>query len=760
MDNQNNKPKKNGFFRSKATKWAIVILVLVAIIIGIVVVSVLRRTNATAIDLNTFQQALKDASASTSDNIYFTSISDNPFTNQIAFEYVNNGSALNGYVYASSNQMKSLYELYPVNNAIWTDALSYVKDGKTVIGSFKSVEVPRENGFVSWIRLLLPIIIYVLFFGLIMFLMMRQGQSGGLGANASKSQAIRIHSKTKFSDIAGNEEAKEEVMELVDFLKNPKKYTAAGARIPKGILLGGPPGTGKTLLAKATAGEANVPFFFISASSFVELFVGMGARRVREMFREARKYAPAIIFIDELDAVGRTRGAGIGGGHDEREQTLNQLLVEMDGITENSGVLIMAATNRTDVLDPALLRPGRFDRTITVGLPDVKEREAILKLHARGKRVDKNVSFAKVAKRTPGFSGAQLENVINEASLLSVRENSSVITLDQIDEAIDRVMAGPAKKSRTISKDENIAVAYHEAGHAVVGLKMKGGNKVQKITIIPRGNAGGYNLMMPEEEKYNMSKHDLIAVITSYMGGRAAEKIIYGADNVSTGASDDISRATQIARRMVTEWGMSELGPIKYEEDSSNPFLGRDYAKSASFGSKVAQEIDLAIRHIITEAERKAEEIISQNRELLELIKQALIIKETIVAEEIEYIEKHMSLPEEVLKDKEHYDVKNDDEPSFEELVSLATQPSKEEAKPQQETKVEEKAEDSAPAVVGQLKVSNDVLDFSMFSKKSSESKKEEKVLDENNLTPREKAILERRKKAQQDKENKKDSNN
>ena len=378
-------------------------------------------------------------------------------------------------------------------------------------------------------------------------------KAGGGIFNPGKNQAQKIISDKKFSDIAGNEEVKEEVKELVDYLKNPTKYSAAGARIPKGILLGGPPGTGKTLIAKATAGEANVPFYFISGSNFVEMYVGVGAKRVRELFKDARKEAPAIIFIDEIDAVGRSRGAGIGGGNDEREQTLNQLLVEMDGMAENSGILIMAATNRTDVLDPALLRPGRFDRTITVNLPDIKEREEILKLHAKGKRIDPEVTFANLAKRTPGYSGAQLENVINEAALLSVRENTGVITKLQIDEAIDRVMSGPAKKTRTISPEELTMVAYHEAGHAVVGLKVPGGNKVQKITIIPRGNAGGYNLMLPEKEKYNKTKLELESMIKSYMGGRAAEEIIYGKENISTGAADDIQRATSIARRMVTE---------------------------------------------------------------------------------------------------------------------------------------------------------------------------------------------------------------
>ncbi|WP_406617103.1 ATP-dependent zinc metalloprotease FtsH [Mycoplasmopsis adleri] len=468
-----------------------------------------------------------------------------------------------------------------------------------------------------------------------------------------KNPAQKIKSDKTFKDIAGNKEAIEEIEEIVDYLKNPKKYEIAGARMPHGILLGGPPGTGKTLLAKATAGEANVPFYFISASNFVEMYVGLGAKRVRTVVEEARKNAPSIIFIDELDAIGRTRGSGIGGGHDEREQTLNQLLVEMDGMKENNGLLFFAATNRTDVLDPALTRPGRFDRTITVGLPDVKERQEILELHAKGKRLSPDVSLAQVAKRTPGYSGAQLENVINEASLLAVRRNSDIIKREDIDEAIDRVMAGPAKKNRVITKAELTMVAYHEAGHAVVGIKMPGANKVQKITIIPRGQAGGYNLMTPEEEKYNLTRKELIAIITSYMGGRAAEEIIYGKDNVSTGAADDFQKATQLARKMVTQWGMSALGPVQYEQDEGSPFLGRDYLKSSQVSAQVAHEIDNEIRKIIMEAEQQATKLIQENRELHELIKTALLEKETIVAEEIEYIAKNMKLPPEKPKNAE-----------------------------------------------------------------------------------------------------------
>ncbi|EIN14825.1 Cell division protein FtsH [Mycoplasmopsis agalactiae 14628] len=510
----------------------------------------------------------------------------------------------------------------------------------------------KPNTFARIALSVLPTLLWIIILFWLYRSMMKRSMNmiGAIGDE--KNPAQKIKSDKTFKDVAGNKEAVEEIKEIVDYLKNPKKYEIAGARMPHGILLGGPPGTGKTLLAKATAGEANVPFYFISASNFVEMFVGLGAKRVRTVVDEARKNAPAIIFIDELDAIGRTRGSGIGGGHDEREQTLNQLLVEMDGMKENNGILFFAATNRTDVLDPALTRPGRFDRTITVGLPDVKEREEILNLHAKGKRVSPNVNLAQVAKRTPGYSGAQLENVINEAGLLAVRRDSEIIERDDIDEAIDRVMAGPAKKNRVITKSELTMVAYHEAGHAVVGIKMPGANKVQKITIIPRGQAGGYNLMTPEEEKYNLTKKELIAMITSFMGGRAAEEIIYGKENVSTGASDDLHKATKIARKMVTEWGMSDLGPIQYEQDEGSPFLGRDYLKSAQFSAQVAHEIDIEVRNIITEAEKKAKEIIEENRELHELIKTALLEKETIVAEEIEYIAKNMKLPSESKEEK------------------------------------------------------------------------------------------------------------
>ena len=661
--NQNNKETKP---KKKFNFWWL-LLICLSIIALIALITTIRYyvtlDRSPVRDLNFYNTILKKANESDSDNSYLYNVLHNPYQNYIKSTFITddeNFARQNGLISKLAPWKGSVKYIFRINvsSATAPDILGELRNsyfnafkfidpetGNKIEGQLNTVEYPRDSlssTIIKSISTIWPLILLIIMGYLFYTFITKSGSKEFLNNN---SLAQRIKTDKKFSDIAGNEEVKEEVMELVDYLKNPKKYASAGARIPKGILLGGPPGTGKTLLAKATAGEANVPFYFISASNFVEMFVGLGAKRVRDMFEEARNNAPAIIFIDELDAVGRSRGAGIGGGNDEREQTLNQLLVEMDGVKENSGILIMAATNRADVLDPALLRPGRFDRVINVSLPDIKEREAILKLHAKGKRIADNVKFNLVARRTPGFSGAQLENVINEASLLSVRERTGVITIEQIDEAIDRVIAGPARKSRTISEKENIAVAYHEAGHAVVGIKVKGGNKVQKITIIPRGHAGGYNLMLPEEEKFNRSKSELIAIITSFMGGRVAEAIIYGKDNVSTGASDDIAKATKIARKMVTEWGLSSLGPIKYEEDSDQPFLGRDYMKASSFSSQTAQEIDLEVRKIILEAEKNAHKIISENRELLELIKDALILNETIVAEEIEYIDKNMKLP-------------------------------------------------------------------------------------------------------------------
>ncbi len=451
----------------------------------------------------------------------------------------------------------------------------------------------------------------------------------------SRAKLSEDGGKVRFKDVAGLEEEKEEVAELIDFLKNPKKFQKLGARIPKGVLLVGPPGTGKTLLAKAVAGEANVPFYYISGSDFVELFVGVGASRVRDMFKQAKHTAPCLIFIDEIDAVGRQRGAGLGGGHDEREQTLNQLLTEMDGFGANEGIIIIAATNRPDVLDPALLRPGRFDRQVTVSLPDQKERLAILKVHAKDKTFDSNVNLENLSKRTPGFSGADLENLLNEAALLTVRADKTKITMTEIDEATDRVIMGPAKKTRKITDDEKRLIATHESGHAVVGLKLKDAQDVHKITIIPRGQAGGYTMMLPTEEKMAINtRKELIAQITGLLGGRVAEELFLG--EVTTGASDDFKRATKIARSMVTEFGMSDLGPIQLEDRNEGVFLGRDYNKSKNFSDAVALEIDKEVRKIIDECYKETTRILKENKKLVTLITEALIERETITKEEID----------------------------------------------------------------------------------------------------------------------------
>lgn len=490
----------------------------------------------------------------------------------------------------------------------------------------------NENYFLMLLINLLP---WVLFFGIFIFINKQQGNGKAFDFGKSTARLTKGKSVT-FKDVAGCDEEKEELVEIIDFLKNPKKYVEIGARIPKGVLLFGPPGTGKTLLAKAVAGEANVPFFSISGSDFVEMFVGVGASRVRDMFKTAKENAPCIIFIDEIDAVGRQRGAGMGGGHDEREQTLNQLLVEMDGFNANLGIIVMAATNRPDVLDPALLRPGRFDRQITINNPDVTGREAILKVHARNKKFDDTVNFAEIAHRIPGFSGADIENLLNEAALLAARQNRKVINVYDIDEAIDRVMMGPAKKSRKITEKERSLVAYHEAGHAVIGLKLEDASVVQKVTIIPRGQAGGYNLMIPAEEHYLESKKSLTARITGYLGGRVAEEIWF--KDVTTGAQNDFQMATRIARAMVTEYGMSDLGPVQYEQPQGSVFLGRDYLKEKNFSDQIALEIDKETRRIIEECYAKAKEILLANKELLENIAKYLLKVETITKQDIDEI--------------------------------------------------------------------------------------------------------------------------
>jgi cell division protease FtsH len=473
-----------------------------------------------------------------------------------------------------------------------------------------------------------------------LFTRLANSNKSSMDFGRSKARLSNENDKKKFSDVAGLKEEKEEVAELIDFLKNPKKFEKLGARIPKGVLLVGPPGTGKTLLAKSIAGEANVPFYFISGSDFVELFVGVGASRVRDMFKEAKRNAPCLIFIDEIDAVGRQRGTGLGGGHDEREQTLNQLLTEMDGFGENEGIIIIAATNRPDVLDPALLRPGRFDRQVTVSLPDSNEREAILKVHARNKILGKDVNLKNLSQRTPGFSGADLENLLNEAALLAVRRNKEKITMDEIDEATDRVMMGPAKTTRKISDKEKKLVSIHEAGHAVIGLKLENAQDVHKITIIPRGMAGGYTMMLPKEEKaVVLTKDELLAQITGLLGGRASEELFL--HEISTGASDDFKKATRIARNMVTKYGMSDLGVVQYEEESEGVFLGRDYNKSKNFSDQVALEIDEQTRNIISSCYEDAKKIIKENEKLIMALSDALMEYETITKEQIESVVKY-----------------------------------------------------------------------------------------------------------------------
>ena len=505
----------------------------------------------------------------------------------------------------------------------------------------------------SWLTIIIEVLPILLLVGATFWIFTRQigGNNKSMDFGKSRAKLMENDKKTTFKDVAGLTEEKEEVQEIIDFLKNPKKFQTMGARIPKGVLLVGPPGTGKTLLARAVAGEANVPFYYISGSDFVELFVGIGASRVRDMFKQAKMNAPCLIFIDEIDAVGRQRGTGLGGGHDEREQTLNQLLTEMDGFGANEGIIIIAATNRPDVLDPALLRPGRFDRQVTVALPDKNARMEILKVHARNKTLDKSVTLEYLAKRTPGFSGADLENLLNEAALLTVRRNKKKITMEEIDEATDRVLMGPAKVTRKYTDKEKRLVAFHEAGHAVMGLKLDGANDVQKITIIPRGHAGGYTMMTPKEDTFNYTKNELLEAICGLLGGRVAEEITF--KEVTTGAQDDFKKATKIARSMVTEYGMSNLGPMMLEEPSENTFLGRDYNKNRNVSDTVAHEIDEEMRSIINSCYDKTKKIISENKDLLKLIAETLLEEETITKEQIDYLVEHKHLPEKVTDTEE-----------------------------------------------------------------------------------------------------------
>ncbi|API87911.1 cell division protein FtsH [Marinilactibacillus sp. 15R] len=570
----------------------------------------------------------------------------------------------------------------------------------------------EEPSLGIWASLLISILPLFLLVGFLYFMMNQAGQGGG-GAgggrgvmNFGKSKAKESDAKTskvRFSDVAGADEEKEELVEIVEFLKDPRRFSNLGARIPAGVLLEGPPGTGKTLLAKAVAGEAGVPFFSISGSEFVEMFVGVGASRVRDLFENAKKNAPAIIFIDEIDAVGRQRGAGMGGGHDEREQTLNQLLVEMDGFTGNEGVIVVAATNRQDVLDPALLRPGRFDRRILVGRPDVKGREAILKVHSKNKPMGSSVDLKQIAKQTPGFAGADLENLLNEAALIAARRNSKQIEALDVDEAHDRVIAGPAKKDRVISKVERSMVAYHEAGHTIVGLVLNDARIVHKVTIVPRGRAGGYAIMLPREDRFLMTKKEMFEQIVGLLGGRVAEELIF--DSQSSGASNDFQQATQLARSMVTEYGMSDLlGPVQYE-GNSQVFLGRDYSQSKAYSEQFAYQIDQEVLRILNEAHDEAKRIVEEHKDAHELIAQKLLEVETLDEKEIKSLfekgempDKRSDNPVEFPRESEEADRDPEEEPigtSFEEVKAAREEKEKEREKEFKEKNSDEEASDS-----------------------------------------------------------------
>ena len=547
---------------------------------------------------------------------------------------------------------RGVYEVRGVLETKSKQFITYVPNSEEIINKINKadskVEVMPAKETSGWVTFFTSIIPFVIIFILFFFLMNQAQGGGGRVMNFGKSKAKLYNEdkkKVRFKDVAGADEEKQELVEVVEFLKDPRKFAELGARIPRGVLLVGPPGTGKTLLARAAAGEAGVPFFSISGSDFVEMFVGVGASRVRDLFETAKKNAPCIIFIDEIDAVGRQRGAGLGGGHDEREQTLNQLLVEMDGFGVNEGVIIVAATNRPDILDPALLRPGRFDRQITVDRPDVIGREAVLKVHARNKPLDDAINLKSIAQRTPGFSGADLENLLNEAALVAARRSKKKIEMEDIDEATDRVIAGPAKKSRVISEKERKIVAFHEGGHTVIGVVLETADMVHKVTIVPRGQAGGYAVMLPKEDRYFMTKPELLDKIVGLLGGRVAEEIVFG--EVSTGAHNDFQRATGIARKMVMEYGMSDkLGPLQFGQQGSQVFLGRDLHNEQNYSEAFAYDIDLEIQRIIKECYEKAKKVLTENRDKLDLIATTLLEIETLDAEQIKHLVEKGSLPD------------------------------------------------------------------------------------------------------------------
>ena len=520
------------------------------------------------------------------------------------------------------------------------------------IQSFNELILPQiEEGILEadnkippptpWWAQLLPTFLVILLFVVLWFFFMQQSQGGGSRVMSFGKSKAKLNTEDKkkitFADVAGAKEEKEELSEIVEFLKNPRKFIELGARIPKGVLLVGPPGTGKTYLARAVAGEAGVPFFSISGSDFVEMFVGVGASRVRDLFEQAKKSSPCIVFIDEIDAVGRHRGAGLGGGHDEREQTLNQLLVEMDGFSVNEGIIIIAATNRPDILDPALLRPGRFDRQVLVGIPDIKEREAVLRIHSKGKPLEEGVNLEDVAKGTPGFTPADLENLMNEAALLAARKGKKQIGRDELEEGVTRVIAGPEKKSRVMSEKDRKLTAYHEAGHALVARVLPNTDPVHQISIVPRGKAGGYTMILPQEDKYYMSKSEMEEYLIHLLGGRVAEKLAL--NDISTGAQNDLEKVSRLARKMVTEYGMSEdLGPMTFGSGHDEVFIGRDMARSKNYSEEVAAKIDKEVKGMIDKAYQKAQEIIQGNIEKLHAVASALLEREKLTGEEFEEI--------------------------------------------------------------------------------------------------------------------------
>ena len=610
---------------NRALRYAILYLLIFFVIVGIFATFNQSGAPTKELTTNEFIQAI-----------------ENGEVKEFTLQPVNNVYVITGEM-VNAKEGETFNARIPYNGQFTEQELGELADANGTV--WDTVEAPQTSGWVQFLTGLLPFLIIIILF----FFLLSQSQGGGnrvMNFGKSKAKLFDDKKKAKFEDVAGADEEKAELVEVVDFLKDPRKFAELGARIPKGILLVGPPGTGKTLLARAVAGEAGVPFFSISGSDFVEMFVGVGASRVRDLFENAKKNAPCIIFIDEIDAVGRQRGAGLGGGHDEREQTLNQLLVEMDGFGANEGIIIVAATNRPDILDPALLRPGRFDRQITVGRPDVKGREAVLKVHARNKPLAEGVDLKAIAQRTPGFSGADLENLLNEAALVAARRDKKKIDMLDIDEATDRVIAGPAKSTKVISAKERKIVAFHEAGHVVIGLTLDNAETVHKVTIVPRGQAGGYAVMLPKEDRYFMTKPELLDKVSGLLGGRVAEDIVFG--EVSTGAHNDFQRATGIVRSMVTEYGMSDkLGPMQFgQSQGGNVFLGRDFNSEQNYSDAIAYEIDQEMQSMIKEQYARTKEILTEKRDLLNLIAETLLEVETLDAAQIIHLKEHGTLPE------------------------------------------------------------------------------------------------------------------